>query len=60
MEYRKVIGFGKGSYVISLPKGWALKNKLKKGSTLSVETGANSMVVSTNLVEEIIDGPELK
>jgi phosphate uptake regulator len=31
MEYRKLIAFGKSSYVVSLPKSWVNQNKLKKG-----------------------------
>ena len=35
-EYRKLIGFGKSSLVVSLPKDWVQKNKLKKGDTISM------------------------
>ena len=31
MEYRKIIEFGKSSYVVSLPKPWLNAKKLKKG-----------------------------
>ena len=31
MDARKVIGFGKNSHVVSIPKSWARKNLLKKG-----------------------------
>lgn len=51
IDVRKLISFGKGSYVISLPKYWIEKNNIKKGSILSLEPNANSLLVSTTLVE---------
>ncbi|MDP2750772.1 MAG: PhoU domain-containing protein [Nanoarchaeota archaeon] len=37
MEYRKLIEFGKNSYIISLPKNWIVKNKLKKGDLIYID-----------------------
>ena len=37
MEFRKLISFGKTSFVMSLPKGWVVKNKLKKGDLIALE-----------------------
>ena len=37
MEHRKIIKFGKSSYVISLPNEWVKKNKLEKGDTIYCE-----------------------
>jgi phosphate uptake regulator len=34
MEYRKLIAFGKSSFIVSLPKQWVTKHKLKKGDTI--------------------------
>lgn len=34
MEYRKIIEFGKSSYVVSLPKSWLAEKKLGKGDTV--------------------------
>jgi phosphate uptake regulator len=34
MEYRKLISFGKSSYVVSLPKAWVRHNKLEKGDLI--------------------------
>ena len=34
MESRKLIKFGKSSYVVSMPKPWVLNNRLKEGNTL--------------------------
>ena len=36
MDYRKIIGFGKSSYVVSLPKSWLVEKNLKKGDVLYV------------------------
>jgi len=36
METRKLIGFGKSTNSITLPRKWVVKNKLKKGDTVSV------------------------
>jgi phosphate uptake regulator len=45
MEYRRLISFGKNSYVISLPKAWIRQNKLKKGDLIYVEeTGHNLLL----------------
>lgn len=52
MEIRKLISFGKGSFVVTLPKHWVIKNKLKKGSILSLEANAGSILISTDLAEE--------
>ncbi len=37
MEYRKLISFGKNSYIVSLPKSWVQNNKLKKGDLIYIE-----------------------
>ena len=37
MDYRKIIEFGKSSYVVSLPKDWLKKNNLKKGDVLYLD-----------------------
>lgn len=37
MTFRKIIGFGGSSYVVSLPKEWVDKNKLKKGDDITIE-----------------------
>jgi len=47
MDYRKIIGFGKSSFVISLPKDWISKNKLKKGDVLNVEETPTTLTVSS-------------
>jgi len=47
MEYRKLVEFGKASYVITLPKSWIKRNKLKKGSTVKIETKEDFLVLTT-------------
>jgi phosphate uptake regulator len=47
MEYRKLIKFGKNSYVVSVPKSWLKNNKLKKGDTLYVSENNNTLSLSS-------------
>ncbi|MEM3126567.1 MAG: phosphate uptake regulator PhoU [Candidatus Woesearchaeota archaeon] len=37
MEQRKLISFGRSSYVLSLPQLWVKKHNLEKGNNLSIE-----------------------
>jgi len=46
MEYRKLISFGKSSFVVSLPKDWVIKNKLKKGDLIYFEEREQDLVLS--------------
>jgi phosphate uptake regulator len=48
MEYRKLISFGKSSYVVSLPKGWVVQNKLKKGDLIYLEESGPNLVLTSN------------
>ena len=36
-EFRKLMAFGNSSYVVSVPKAWVEKNRLKKGDVLVVD-----------------------
>ena len=47
MEYRKLIKFGKNSFVISLPKNWLNQNKLKKGDLLYVNESDEGLSISS-------------
>ena len=51
LEPRSLIKFGNSSYVISLPKDWVEKNKLKKGDSVFIEQNGN---------EELIIFPQIK
>jgi len=46
MEYRKLISFGKSSFVVSLPKSWVVKNKLKKGDLIYFDENDRDLVLS--------------
>ena len=46
MEYRKLISFGKSSFVISIPKSWIVQNNLKKGDLLYLEESGPNLVVA--------------
>ena len=52
MEFRKLIKFGKSSFVVSLPKPWLEKNKLKKGDTLYVTENNNNLSLSSRSNEK--------
>ncbi len=45
MEYRKIIEFGKSSFVVSLPKDWLSQNKIKKGDSVSVEPQGEKIIL---------------
>ncbi|MBI2148492.1 phosphate uptake regulator PhoU [Candidatus Woesearchaeota archaeon] len=61
MAYRKLIGFGDSSFVVSLPKEWVEKNGLKKGDGLLVDEvnselkirPFNSNTIDNNKITEI-------
>ncbi|MBW2975974.1 hypothetical protein KY347_00850 [Candidatus Woesearchaeota archaeon] len=44
IDYRKLIGFSKGSFVVTLPKFWVTKHNLKKGDTISIKEGAEELI----------------
>ena len=52
LEFRKLIAFGKSSYVVSLPKKWIERNKMKKGDSISVDIEKNKLVLSNKLEKE--------
>ncbi|MFA6460710.1 MAG: phosphate uptake regulator PhoU [Candidatus Woesearchaeota archaeon] len=69
MEYRKLISFGKSSFVVSLPKSWVNQNKLKKGDLIYLEENGQNMILSKNenkdaVVDKIrtinIDGKDIR
>ena len=45
MEYRKLISFGKSSYVVSLPKNWVRRNKLSKGDLIYIDENISNLVL---------------
>lgn len=46
MSTRKLILFGKNSYIISLPKEWTERNKLSKGSDVNVDEQFGNIIIS--------------
>lgn len=52
MELRKLISFGNSSFVVSLPRAWVSKNRLKKGDLLRVEELPTEIVISSNDTDE--------
>ena len=57
MEFRKLINFGKTSYVVSIPKDWIKKNNLKKGDVLGLEENEGTLSLTPN-VKDIEDKPK--
>ncbi len=56
MEYRKLISFGKSSFVVSLPKSWVTQNKMKKGDLVYFEdSGVNLLINTRKKDNEIVD-----
>ena len=48
IDVRKLISFGKGSYIVSMPKSWIEKNNLKKGDFISVNDDGFELVLSAS------------
>ncbi|MBR9692829.1 hypothetical protein GOV07_02745 [Candidatus Woesearchaeota archaeon] len=51
MDTRKLIKFGKNSFVVSIPKEWVAAHKLVKGAVLNVEQKPGSVTFSTGRVD---------
>ncbi len=58
MEFRKLISFGKNSYVVSLPKNWVRQNKLKKGDLIYIEETPASLVLSKKDIDKVNEEKE--
>jgi phosphate uptake regulator len=52
MATRKLIKFGKNSFVVSLPKDWVQANNLQKGSELYVEQKPGSVILTSSKAAE--------
>ena len=59
IDVRKLISFGKGSYILSVPKSWIEKNNLKKGDLISVNDDGFELVFSVNQQEQKQDAKEI-
>lgn len=52
MDFRKLMAFGNSSFIVSVPKAWVEKNRLKKGDVLLVEQKPNELILSAKDVSE--------
>lgn len=52
MEYRKLIFFGKNSFVVSLPKSWITQNKLQKGDLVHISDHGSDLILSKKEKED--------
>ena len=59
IDVRKLISFGKGSYIISMPKSWIEKNNLKKGDLISVNDDGFELTLSASQQEKKLDAKEI-
>lgn len=59
IDVRKLISFGKGSFILSMPKGWIEKNNLKKGDFISVSDDGVELILSANQQEKKLDAKEI-
>ncbi len=48
MELRKLISFGNSSFIVSIPKAWVERNRLKKGDFLSMDERGHEIVISSH------------
>lgn len=46
METRKIIEFGKSSFVLSIPKSWITRNDLGKGDSVCVDVKPRELIIS--------------
>lgn len=59
MEYRKLISFGKSSYVVSMPKSWVNQNKLKKGDMIYLEEKDQDLMLSSRDMNKVANDKEI-
>jgi phosphate uptake regulator len=48
MDVRKLISFGKGTFIVSMPKQWVEKNNLKKGDLISIDDDGHQLLISAS------------
>ena len=59
IDVRKLISFGKGSYILTMPKSWLEKNNLKKGDLISVDDEGFELILSINQQEKKSEAKEI-
>ena len=52
IDVRKLISFGRGSFIVSMPKSWIEKNNLKKGDLISVDDDGAELVLKASQEEK--------
>ena len=52
MTYRKIIGFGGSSFVVSLPKEWINKYGLKKGDVVNIEEESDMLRILPKILRQ--------
>ncbi len=58
MEYRRLISFGKSSFVVSLPKEWVGQNSLKKGDLVYLQESGPNLLLSKKDSDEKVEERE--
>lgn len=59
IDFRKLISFGKGSYIVSMPKDWVAKNNLKKGDLISLNDDGFELVLRAGRQDEKSEAKEI-
>ena len=59
MEYRRLISFGRSSYVVSLPKEWIGQNNLKKGDLVYLQESGPNLLLSKKESDEKVEEVEV-
>ncbi len=57
--YRKLIKFGSGSHVISLPKDWIVKHQLNKGDSVRVDEENDVLIINAQEKKAQLDDREI-
>jgi phosphate uptake regulator len=47
IEYRKLIGFGNGSIIVTIPRSWMQNNELRKGDVISVSQVGSDLILES-------------
>lgn len=59
IDVRKLISFGKGSFIVSMPKSWIEKNNLKKGDLISISDDGFELVLSAGQQDKKLENREI-
>lgn len=59
IDVRRLMSFGNGSFIVSMPKRWIEKNKLKKGDLISVDDEGCELVLKSSQEESKPDAKDI-